>query len=147
MQGGGRQMVLPVRTAGSISWLRPVGGQDTDITFVGTAELYDPNANVWSPAGILGTARAEHTATLLENGKSPSSHCRGRRNRPSLSTVELYDPDTNSWTSAGTLAAARFGHTATWLPRGNVLIVGGFGAESTAERYAPATLAWGSQAH
>ena len=45
-----------------------VAGGD-DGSRLASAELYDPVANTWSPAGSLATARSDHTATLLPNGK------------------------------------------------------------------------------
>ena len=33
------------------------------------AELYDPSLGTWSVTGSLLTARREHTATRLSNGK------------------------------------------------------------------------------
>ena len=33
-------------------------------TYLGSAEVYDPASDTWSPAGSLGTARYLHTATL-----------------------------------------------------------------------------------
>jgi hypothetical protein len=37
--------------------------------YLSSAELYDPASNSWSAAGAMFTARMEHTATLLANGK------------------------------------------------------------------------------
>ena len=34
-----------------------------------SAEIYNPATNSWSAAGSLGTARYDHTATLLDNGR------------------------------------------------------------------------------
>ena len=46
------------------------GGRGSETCFKPTssAELYDPVSSTWSPTGSLNTARAGHTATLLQNG-------------------------------------------------------------------------------
>jgi hypothetical protein len=46
------------------------GGRGSETCFKPTssAELYDPVSDTWSPTGSLNTARAGHTATLLQNG-------------------------------------------------------------------------------
>jgi len=43
-------------------------GSETCFTPTSSAELYDPVSGTWSPTGSLNTARADHTATLLQNG-------------------------------------------------------------------------------
>lgn len=119
-------------------------------------------ANGWRPTGALATARADHTATLLPNGKVLVA---GGRNSEPLSTPlgssELYDPATGKWTATGALSVARDGHTATLLTGpgctphcGKVLVAGGRvsqvedatnpGTEVTAsaELYDPATGTW-----
>ena len=39
------------------------------VSAVSSAELYDPASGTWSATGSLNTARYQHTATLLPNGK------------------------------------------------------------------------------
>lgn len=91
----------------------------------------------------LISARANHSATLLANGKVLVVGGYNSVNF-SLKSVELYDPGTGQWTATGDLNYARFNHTATLLTNGKVLVVGGMpvGALNSAELYDPATGTW-----
>jgi len=104
------------------------------------AVLIDP---LWAPAGSMSTARIDHTATLLGNGKVLVA---GGYNGAYLSSAELYDPVTNTWALAGSMSTARSIHTATLLGSGKVLIAGGSNGAylSSAELYDPATNTWAS---
>jgi len=92
----------------------------------------------------MTTARANHTATLLRDGKvliAGGFSAAG----PSLASAELYDPSTGTFTATGDMIAARGAHTADLLANGKVLIAGGHtGATSwdsvtSAELYDPFT--------
>lgn len=84
-------------------------------------------ANEWAPYGNLVVGRAEHTATLLNDGRvlfvggdcapPPQAACGG--------TAEIYDPATKRFSRTGSLRTGRFNHAATLLPDGRVLITGG----------------------
>ena len=65
-------------------------------------------------------ARAQHTATLLVNGKVLLVGSIG-----DTASAELFDPGSGSFSATGALIQARTHHTATLLPNGNVLILGG----------------------
>ena len=75
--------------------------------------------------GNMTTARAEHTATLLKNGKVLIA---------GGGSPELYDPLTRTFTAAGNGTMATSGQLATLLNDGRVLFVG----VTEAELYDPA---------
>ena len=74
--------------------------------------MIDPS---WRATGNLGTARAFHTATLLQSGKVLVAG--GQGTSGFLNSAELHDPATGRWTATGSLATARNFHTATLLPQ------------------------------
>jgi N-acetylneuraminic acid mutarotase len=113
--------------AGAGLWSRAAGAEPT-----------------WTPTGPLRTLRAEHTATLLENGKVLVAGGIDSRRRV-LRSAEMFDPANGTWTPTGALKVARRRHTATLLPNGKVLVAGGLRhgkALASAEVYDPATGTW-----
>ena len=90
----------------------------------------------FSLTGSLAQPRAEHTATLLPDGRVlVVGGFDVRQQDSSTSTAEIWDPDTDTFSLTGSLAEPRKSHTATLLPDGRVLVVGGHGdddAEGTA---------------
>ncbi len=107
------------------------------------------NLHGFQPAGDMGTERAWHTATLLQNGKVLIAG--GFNGTEVLATAELFDPAAGTFTPTGDMTSPRFAHTATLLQNGKVLIAGGSpsmvdlsGADdsddlTTAELFDPAT--------
>ena len=104
---------------------------------------------VWRETGSLATARLNHTATLLPNGRVLVAG--GDTNVGALSTAQLWNPTTGAWTTTGSMNYSRTGHTATLLADGRVLVTGGYGQASgpgmpgylsSAEVYDPATGVW-----
>ena len=97
----------------------------------------------WSSTDPMGTARREHTATLLPSGKVLVA---GGYNGNYLASAELYDPATNTWSTTNPMGTARYFHTATLLPSGKVLVAGGYNGNgnylASAELYDPATNTW-----
>ncbi|WP_437668890.1 Kelch repeat-containing protein [Sorangium sp. So ce131] len=113
------------------------------------AVLVDP---LWVATGTMLTSRAEHTATLLDDGRiliaggflgeDVGFICDPAYSTTPLSSAEVYDPATGAFLSAAPMAAARGDHTATRLADGRVLVVGGEAEGPSAEIYDPALDAW-----
>jgi hypothetical protein len=107
------------------------------------------NLHGFHATGDMGTQRAAHTATLLQNGKVLIAG--GFNNTNVLATAELFDPAAGTFTPTGAMTTPRFWHTATLLANGKVLVTGGSpqlgdlsGGDnsddlSTAELFDPAT--------
>ncbi|HET7487841.1 MAG TPA: kelch repeat-containing protein [Acidimicrobiales bacterium] len=100
-----------------------------------SAERYDPQERVWTPATGLppGGERAFHTATTLADGRilvvgglhafvGLANHAFGL---VPTGTAWLYDPGGGSWTPTASLDGSPMAHTATLLADGTVLEAGG----------------------
>jgi N-acetylneuraminic acid mutarotase len=114
-----------------------------------SAEVYDPVANTWSVVASMASVRANHTATLLQNGQVLVVGGATEVGGYATASTELYDPVANTWSSAGSLTSTLVLHTATLLPNGKVLVtggniyaIGGVGPLATTEIYDPAANAW-----
>jgi len=131
-------------------------GRDT--LYLTSAEIYDPATDTWSPAASMPGQRADHTATLLPNGRLLVAGGYWF-NEPMpfnfLIDVELYDPATDTWSPAASMNEARAGHTATMLPSGKVMVAGGRATDGRAmvsppppgvELYDPVTNTWSQAA-
>ncbi|MHB8790919.1 MAG: kelch repeat-containing protein [Desulfobulbaceae bacterium] len=107
-----------------------------------STEIYDPASDTWSWAGDLSIARANHTATLLPDGRV---FVVGGGN--SFSSTELFDPANDSWNTNGEMVDSRVNTTATLLPDGKVFMAGGWnetGVLAAGEVYDPVAKTWAS---
>ena len=98
------------------------------VTLTVSISLSQPvRAEGWANTGSLSTARENHTATLLSNGKVLVAG--GANNNSGVYvfpvSTELYDPAGGIWTTTGSLNTPRVSHTATCLPSGKILVAGG----------------------
>jgi hypothetical protein len=113
---------------------------------VATAEIFDPVTTTWALVGSLATARTQHSATRLNDGRvlvAGGLDASGN----ALASTEIYDPAQQGWTAGPPLPAALQLPSATLLADGRVLITGGSNGISvvnTAAIYDPATNAWSS---
>jgi hypothetical protein len=129
-----------------------IAGGETDLfggSILSSAELYDPTTGTFTLTGSMTAARAEHTATLLSDGRvliaggegcGKAKKCSGLDNSDLLASAELYDPGTGEFSRTGSMSVVREFATATRLSDGRVLIAaGGRDGTEPAELYDPKT--------
>ncbi|WP_244224459.1 Kelch repeat-containing protein [Corallococcus sicarius] len=100
-------------------------------------------ATGWATTASLSSARNEHTATLLPNGKVLVAGA--YTGSTTLASTLVYDPNAGTWSSAGNLTSARSSLSATLLADGRVLVAGGTNGATdfaTAELYDPVLDSW-----
>lgn len=115
------------------------------LPFLTSAEIYDPVANAWSPAGEI-SANGYESAALAALGNGMALAAGGGADGKPTSSAELFDPSARTWLTTGSLTESRSGAAAMRLADGSILVVGGQGARgsplTSAERFDPASHTW-----
>ena len=103
-------------------------------------QIYDPSTNTWSEAASLKTARAQHAAVALPDGRILAA---GGMNHAPLASTEIYDPSSDTWAKAAPLPQALYGHAI--VAAGELVVVsGGFnqGPQANLHIYNAAADVW-----
>ncbi len=120
----------------------------SSLAALGVGPIRIPALPAWTAlSGGLSARRANHTATLLPDGRILAA---GGSNGPNVErTADLFDPVTRTFAQTGSMRDVRALHTASLLPNGRVLVAGGFSTSATstgsingAEVYFPDTGVW-----
>jgi Kelch motif protein len=105
-----------------------VGGFNSRIGTLDSAELYDPATGMFAASGgALTVPRELYTATPLPDGRVLLAGGFNTHSVRTLVSAEIYDPKTDRFSRApGLMDVSRFGHGALWVPAlKKVLIAGG----------------------
>jgi MYXO-CTERM domain-containing protein len=128
-----------------------VGGRvwiDGAVETMELVEVLDPKTAEVQATAQLATARANHTATRLRDGRVlivGGEQLADDGSPIPLDTTELWEPASGGLVAGPALGVARTQHTATLLPDGRVLVAGGQESDDvsrSAEIFDPETDTW-----
>ena len=88
-----------------------------------SAEVYDPDRDTFEPVADLGTARADHSATLLPDGRVVVVGGFGV-DGAALATTEYFDPATRTFRQGPRMLGPRAAHVAVLVGHDLVLVGG-----------------------
>ncbi len=131
-----------VLVAGGVIYAASGDYYEPNISYIGTAEIFDPGTGQWTTTGSLAQARSWHSATLLNNGRVLVVGGKNGFNYNGVTFAylsEIYDPASGLWSSTPTQGPQAYFHTATLMPDGRVLVAGGvetLGGGATYSTYA-----------
>ena len=110
-----------------------------------TAEIYNPNSNVWEWTEAMTDARFQNALAKLSDGRVMVAGGRGIDNK-AVNTAEIWDPKTGIWTPTLPMNDAHETMPMITLGDGRVMIIGGandtYAPLTTVEVYDPATNGW-----
>ena len=100
------------------------------------SEIYDPALGAWSMGGYMISARGNHTATLLSDGRVLVAG--GYDGANTLASAEIYAPTLGTWSPTGSMSTPHGRPWATRLADGRVLVTG----DGSPEIYNPVVGTW-----
>lgn len=122
---------------------------DAGTVRLGGTSMFDwlRGSGAWRSLPSLPTARAEHTATLLADGRIlvVGGWTGSYGSSTVLRSAGILGCDGSRWCDVAPMASARAGHSATLLSDGRVLVIGGHDGRrdlATAELFDPSSGRW-----